>query len=176
MRYCFYIFPCLFLVILQSTIIPYFGFLDNSYDLLTPFIIYLGLYCSVGESLPILILLGFIMDNLSTGPLGLYITAYFWLFVGVKWIIKFLHVGNIFLLPIVMVSGIIIETSIFLGTFATLDPGFHISESIINTVLSHLFWAVCTGPFFIIIYRFSHKKWNKWFHERFAERGREYGE
>ena len=82
MNYLFNISACLFLVILQTTIIPYLPLLDKFYDLLIPFIVYLGLSRPVRESLPFVLFLGFIMDNLSGGPFGLYLTTYFWLFVG----------------------------------------------------------------------------------------------
>ena len=37
----------------------------------------------------VVLFLGFIMDNLSGGPFGLYLTTYFWLYVGVKGITTF---------------------------------------------------------------------------------------
>ena len=43
MSYIFNISVCLFLIILQTTIMPYLPLLDKFYDLLIPFIVYLGL-------------------------------------------------------------------------------------------------------------------------------------
>jgi len=94
MSYFFNISACLFLVILQTTVMPYLPLLEKFYDLLIPFIVYLGLSRPVRESLPFVLFLGFIMDNLSGGPFGLYLTTYFWLYVGVKGITMFIQVGN----------------------------------------------------------------------------------
>ena len=77
MSYFFNISVCLLLVILQTTIMPYLPPLDKFYDLLIPFIVYLSLSRPVRESLPFILFLGYIMDNLSGGPFGLYLTTYF---------------------------------------------------------------------------------------------------
>jgi len=52
MSYFFNISACLFLVILQTTIMPYLPLLEKFYDLLIPFIVYLSLSRPVRESLP----------------------------------------------------------------------------------------------------------------------------
>ena len=75
MSYFFNISVCLFLVILQTTVMPYLPLLDSFYDLLIPFIVFIGLSRPVRESLPFVFCLGFIMDNLSGSPFGLYLTA-----------------------------------------------------------------------------------------------------
>jgi hypothetical protein len=65
MIYCFYVAACLFLVILQTAVLPHLPLLNSFYDLLIPFIIYLALYRPLREGLLLVILLGFIMDNIS---------------------------------------------------------------------------------------------------------------
>ena len=63
MNYCFYIAVCLFLIILQTTLLPFIPFLENVYDLLIAFVIYLGLYRPIREGLILVFLLGFLVDN-----------------------------------------------------------------------------------------------------------------
>ena len=43
MSYFFNISVCLFLVILQTTVMPYLPLMDSFYDLLIPFVVFLGL-------------------------------------------------------------------------------------------------------------------------------------
>ena len=52
MSYFFNISVCLFLVILQTTVMPNLPLLDSFYDLLIPVIVFLGLSRPVRESLP----------------------------------------------------------------------------------------------------------------------------
>jgi rod shape-determining protein MreD len=114
MSYFFNISACLFLVILQTTVMPYLPLLDKFYDLLIPFIIYLSLSRPVRESLPFVLFLGFIMDNLSGGPFGLYLTTYFWLYVGVKGITTFIQVGNrLVIIPLLLPAACCLRTSFY---------------------------------------------------------------
>jgi rod shape-determining protein MreD len=72
MIYCFYIGICLCLVILQTAVLPHIPLLDTFYDLIVAFIIYLGLYRPLRDGLLLALFLGFIMDNLSGSPFGIY--------------------------------------------------------------------------------------------------------
>ena len=72
MTHFFHICICFGLVILQTTIMPYFSLFDKFYDLLSPFVVYLSLFRSTRESVPVILFFGFIMDSLSGWAFGLY--------------------------------------------------------------------------------------------------------
>ncbi len=76
MRYGFCIGTCLFLIIVQTTLLPDIPLFRGMYDLLIPFVILISICLPVGESLPFVLILGLIMDNLSGTPFGLYVTFY----------------------------------------------------------------------------------------------------
>ena len=154
MSYFFNISVCLFLVILQTTVMPYLPLLDSFYDLLIPFIVFIGLSRPVRESLPFVFFLGFIMDNLSGSPFGLYLTAYFWLFIGVKGITKLLQVGNrLFIIALIVAAGVLIENLIFLGTLTILGPDQQLAGNAAKTVTIQVLWAIWTGPIFLVVFR-----------------------
>jgi rod shape-determining protein MreD len=147
MSYFFNISTSLFLVILQTTVMPHLPLLNSFYDPLIPFIVFLGLSRPVRESLPFVFFLGFIMDNLSGTPFGLYLTAYFWLFVGVKGITRLLQVGNrLFIIMLIVASGVLIENLIFLGTLTILGPDKQLAGNAAKTVTIQVLWAIWTGP------------------------------
>ena len=159
MSYFFNISVSLFLVILQTAFLPELPLLDRFYDLMIPFVVYLGLSRPVRESLPFVFLLGFIMDNLSGSPVGLYLTTYFWLFVGVKGITKLLQVGNrLFVIMLIVAAGVLIENLIFLGTLTILGPDQQIAEDAARSVTVQVLWAIWTGPVFLMIFRNIHHK------------------
>ena len=162
MTYCFYMCIFVFFVILQTVIMPCFSLFDSFYDLLVPFIIYLGLFRSVRESVPVIIVIGFVMDNISGGPLGLYLTAYLWLFAGVRWIVYVLHVGDKVLLPFVVAAGVLLENAIFMGVIGMLEPGARFSSSAFTTVMVQVLWAAGTGPIFLILINGLHQGLNQW--------------
>ena len=154
MSYCFNISVCLFLVILQTTVMPYLTLFNRFYDLLIPFIVYLGLYRPVRESLPFIFFLGFIMDNLSGGPFGLYLTTYFWFFVGVIGITKLIQVGNrLSIIMLIAVGGVVSENLIFLGTFAVFSTDRPFSGDAAKIIAIQVLWVICTGPLFLVMFR-----------------------
>jgi cell shape-determining protein MreD len=159
MSYFFNISACLFLVILQTAVVPVLPLLARFYDLMIPFVIYLGLSSPVRESLPFVLFLGLIMDNLSGSPVGLYLTTYVWLFVGVKGITKLLQVGNrLFIIMLIMAAGVLVENLIFLGTLTILGPDQQLAGDAVKTVTVQVLWAIWTGPVFLMIFRNIHHK------------------
>ncbi|MBC2694271.1 MAG: rod shape-determining protein MreD [Desulfobacteraceae bacterium] len=163
MTYCFYICVCLCLVIFQTTIIPHISLFNNVYDLLIPFIIYLGLFRPAREGILFTLVSGFLMDNLSGGPFGLYLTTYFWLFIVVKLVIKYLHARNNILLLLIVAAGVLMENIIFIASSTMARSDSHFFAITIKTVFFQILWAGCTGFFFITFFNHIHKKLEQWF-------------
>ena len=172
MSYFFNISVCLFLVILQTTVMPNLPLLDSFYDLLIPFVVFLGLSRPVRESLPFVFFLGFIMDNLSGSPFGLYLTAYFWLFIGVKGITKLLQVRNrLIIITLIVAAGVLIENLIFLGTLTILGPDQQLSGNAARTVTIQVLWAIWTGPIFFVVLKDVQKRLDVAFKAVYARKG-----
>jgi len=159
MIYCFHVGICLCLVLFQTTVMPYFHLFDKFYDLLSPFVIYLSLFQSFRQSIPVILFFGFVMDSLSGGPFGIFLTTYFWLFIGVRWMITFLHVGDRLLLPFVVVAGVLLQNCIFIGTIAMSKPGTQSLSAVISMVTVQVLWAVFTCPIFLMFFYYFHGKW-----------------
>ena len=100
------------------------------------------------------------MDNLSGSSFGLYLAYYFWLFVGVRWILKFLRVSNKFLLALVVVVAVLIENIMIIGTFALSGPGWQLPADTFKNIAMQLFWAVTTGPLFLFCLLTISKRFN----------------
>jgi len=162
MTYLFYLGLSLGLITVQTTMIYWLPAFSHFYDLLIPFVLYLGLYRSIRESVPVLFLLGLIMDHLSGTPFGLYTTAYFWIFVIVNGGIKFLHVGNHILLLIVIVSGVLIENSIIVGTIILLGRNPYFPAQGFRSIIFQVLWALFTGPLILLLIRYTHRQYEKW--------------
>ena len=175
MSYFFNISVCLLLVILQTTIMPYLPPLDKFYDLLIPFIVYLSLSRPVRESLPFILFLGFIMDNLSGGPFGLYLTTYFWLYVGVKGITMFIQVGNrLLIIALIVAGGVLFENLISLGAFALLGSRQQFAGDALEIVTIQVLWAIFTGSLFLLFFRNAQSRLGAGFKGIYA-RTREHG-
>lgn len=154
MSYFFNISASLFLVILQTTVMPHLPLLGSFYDPLIPFIIFLGLSGPIRESLPFVFFLGFIMDNLSGSPFGLYMTAYVWIFVGVKGITRLVQVGNrLFVIMLIVAGGVLVENLIFIGTLTVFGPDRQLGSNAATIVTVQVLWAVWTGPVFFMVFK-----------------------
>jgi len=165
MTYCLHIFIGLCLIVIQTTVMPHIPLFERFYDLLAPFVIYLSIFRSVRESMVIVFVFGFFMDIISGGPFGIYLTAYVWMFIGVRWAITFLHVGDGLLLPVVVTAGVLMENLVFIGTSAMFEQSSRISETMVSTIIVQVLWAIFTGPLFLMLFNTSHRRWNLWFNE-----------
>lgn len=170
MTYCFYVCICVCLVIFHTTIIPHISLLTNFYDILIPFIIYLGLFRPVRESIVFILVLGFLMDNLSGGPFGLYLTTYLWLFIVVKVVVKYLHARNNILLVLIVAAGVLMENIIFITFFSISDQNSQFFTNTVKIVIYQILWAGFTGFFFITFFSQIHEKLERWFNELIAEK------
>ena len=129
------------------------------YDLLIPFVVYVGLFRPLKEGLTVVIVLGLLVDGLSSGPFGLFLTTYLWLFAGVKWVVTFLHAHSKVILPFVVALGVLLENAVFLGVVGLLMPGAQFPLDTHKTVLVQFTLAVFTGPVCLLLIEAGHKKW-----------------
>lgn len=165
MTYFYTIAVCFCLLIFQTTILPSFRLLENFYDLPVVFVLYLGLSRRFRESIAVILLLGFLMDSLSGGPFGLYLTTYFWVFLGVRWIIKYFHAGNRILVPFVVAAGVLIENLIFWGVAVIFGQGARFLATALNTLAFQVVFATFSGPFLLMFFAHGHRKWDRWVRE-----------
>ncbi len=154
----FYILVSLCLVLIKTTLIPAVPLFDKFYDLLIPIIIYLSLFRSMREGIPIILFFGIIMDSLCGGPAGLYLATYIWLYAGMRWLSQFLHTGNILLAAVAVAVGVVFECVVLLGYMVMLAPDAIIPTDTAKTVLLQIIWALTTGPVILIIIDWAQKQ------------------
>ena len=170
MIYCYYIGVGLCLVILQTAVFPHVPLLDRLYDLSIAFVIYLGLYRPLRDGLILSFFLGFIMDNFSGSPFGLYLTTYCWLLIGVKWITTLIQVDNRVLLFLIVAVGVFIQNCIFIATFTMVGADSTLPAGALRTVLIQIIWALGTGPLMLMFFRHSQGSLDNLAHGLFARR------
>ena len=94
------------------------------------------------------------MDNLSGGPFGLYLTTYFWLYVGVKGVMTFIQVGNrFFIITLIVAGGVLFENLILLGAFAILRSRQQFAGDALGIIAVQVLWAITTGSLFLLFFR-----------------------
>ena len=139
----------LFLVIFQTTIYYAIPALNHFVDLLITFAIYAGLFLPFLESIVLILVLGTLMDSITGGLFGLYLSIYFWIIVGLRPFVTLLNLKNVHTLMLLL--GIAIgfkNLMLFVGTVALKQEIVFSSESF-RAMAYQLFWTLALGPILI---------------------------
>lgn len=162
MTVLFYMVVSLCLVTIKTTLIPALPLFEKFYDLLIPIIVYLSLFRSMKEGVPIVVFFGLIMDSLCGGPAGLYLVTYIWLYAGMWWLSQFLHTRSIVLLALSVTLGVVFEGLVMFVYMAALAPTAIIPEDMIGTLLMQTIWSMITGPIILLILGWAQKRIDVW--------------
>ena len=139
----------LFLVIFQTTIYYAIPALNHFVDLLIIFVIYAGLFLPFIESIVLILVLGALMDSITGGLFGLYLSIYFWIIIGLRPFVTLLNLKNVHTLRLLLAIAIGFENlMLYVGTVALKREIVFSSESIRGMVYQ-LFWTLAIGPFLI---------------------------
>jgi rod shape-determining protein MreD len=168
MTYLFHIFLCLTLVIFQTAVKPQVLFLAGMYDVLAAYIIYLGLYHRVREILPIILISGMIMDTISGGPPGLFLTTYVWLFLLTRWTTRILHQDNLVLRFFIVAIGVVIQTGVYIGTTLLVGTATLFAAPTLKVGLTQGLWALGTGIILLTFFRQVHLLWERFLNTYFV--------
>ncbi len=150
MNYLCHAFTCLFLLLLQTTAPGRALPVLSQYDLLAPYILFLGLFRPLREGLIVAFVCGIFMDLLWGGPTGLLVAAYLWIFTASRWIPRYVHVLNPFFLIAICMAAIVIE-HIFMWMATALVVGpFPYSGLFLGRMIKSALCAGITGPVLIL--------------------------
>jgi hypothetical protein len=152
MIYGYHLIVCLFLIVFQSTVLAEGVGPSYLYDLMAPFVVYLGVHRLTREAVPVLILGGLAMDGISGCVFGVHLSVFLWMFVGVRWAIQFLHVGNVIFLPLLVTAGVLFESLVVAFSAVVLESSSWPVESIFPVVTGQVLWGAVTGPFLMLFF------------------------
>ncbi len=159
MAYCFNAFLMLVFLLFQTSIVSSFRMFYNFLNLMNLFVVYLVLYRPNQEIIIFVVLAGILMDSVSGGPLGLYMTTYIWLSLGIKWTLKYLHKGNAILIPMIISAAILAENLIIMSVMALIEKNFSFHPERFQSIVIHLIFGVMIGPLLIYFIKDLQAKW-----------------
>jgi len=161
MRYVWQLGLGLILIVMQTTILPYFKVFNSIYDLLCPLIIYIGLFQPVRKAVPIILFYGFLMDSLSGAPPGFYLTTYIWLLIYAVALVRLMHLNNKLLWPFIVALGVVVENCLNLGVIAILTPSWRFSFTIVLQIIWQVVWAIAVTPLLFALFNRVHAYENR---------------
>jgi rod shape-determining protein MreD len=122
------------------------------------------------ESLFFTLAIGFVMDSITGGPFGIFISVYFWLFAGTRWGMQYFQTGTTFLLPFVIGAGVLVENIFILSVTAFTAKDALFPPGVTEQVAWQVFWAAVTGPIILMFIKFIHTGLNERFEEMYSGR------
>lgn len=162
MTYGFYFCVCFIFVLLQTTIFPILPPFGRFFDLVIPFIVYLGLKRPGKENLPIIIFLGVIADNLSGTPFLYYVSVYIWLYVLVRLTTIILQVNTHLRLAFIIVAGVLFENFFIAGGLSLSEAGHPLTAGMIGGIVIQTAWAFFLGPVVLYLIEWFQNSWDDW--------------
>ena len=122
------------LLVLVQTCVPAATTILYGCDLLLPFILYVSVYSSFRFSLGLAIGLGVLMDSMTGGSFGIYLTMYAWLVVFSFWFQKVMpssRLGWVLICAIAMVLETILLWLVFAVKSHVSMPVFELHQFLI---------------------------------------------
>ena len=143
---CLYLMVGLCTVVAQTTILRLPLFHGIFYDLLIPLVVFLSLNLSNRKGVLVVLILGLIMDLLSGGIFGLYLSIYFWIFLSVKGLSKYFDVDDTIFRSVLIGVCVLGQHLLFCISVAAPWKGAQLLAAQIPPVLLQTIFAALTGP------------------------------
>jgi rod shape-determining protein MreD len=153
MRFFWYIGVSLVLVVFRTTLLTYMPATGNFFDPLLALVVYLAVYRPLPESISLLVFVGILMDTVSGGPFGLYLSSYVWLFIGVRLAGAYIRLDAPVPLVLSMAAGVLLQNLVFLAVMTAfhltrVDPG-----TMLGMLIGQLGWVLLVGPLPAVLMR-----------------------
>ena len=146
MNFIFFFFLTLFLVIIQTVIIPYFFWFPYCFDLMIINVLYLSLF-SPRYWVPFcLIIIGSIMDSLSGSPFFLHTTAYLCIYLIIFFLRRLVFQRSAIFVFIVSLVSVCIYQSLVMFSVFLLQGHKAIAATDYRLCIGQVIWAAVGIP------------------------------
>lgn len=173
MKALFLIILTFFLIILQSTVFPYFSWFDQCFDLLIIDILFLSIIASRHSMIFAVIVIGCAMDSISGVPFYYHVFSYLWIYIMVNIVRQlFFDQSFLFILIISFISVIIQHVLLLFSIFISNGNDFSL-EFDFSLLIKQTFWGFIFIPLSIWIINIFWIRWNymtKLMHKRFIQK------
>lgn len=157
MTYFLYIASALSLMICQTTIVPRLPAVTHCFDFLLPWVIYVAAFRPVHETLPFVLFMGALMDSLSGGPFGLFLTSYLWTFIAVRLTAAVIRAENPLLLVCIIIAAVVGQNALFFAVLGTGDDDSGAGAGVVRVISEQIGWVLLIGPVFALAMRRIHR-------------------
>lgn len=147
------------MIVIQSALLVRLPGGSAGPDFLLLGVVYFSVRHASYRILPGLLVMGFLMDSLSSGPFGIYATVYFWLFVFILRMIAFVQVNNPLLLPVLGVFGVLLQNLILYAVLSIFEIQTMTWLQTLKTISIEALWILLMSPFIFYLFQVIDRRW-----------------
>jgi hypothetical protein len=175
MTFLFYTAVSVVIAVCQTSFFPNISIFRGFYDLLLPLVICIALYRPMRYNFVFILLVSYLADSFSGGPLGVYLTTYFWVYITIVGAANYLQIQGGVLVLFVVPASVAFQNIVSISVLALMLPGAGLPVDAMQVMTVEVVWAFFTGPFLLTICRRSGETWNHWTENLFVDRSSELG-
>lgn len=153
MRFFGYIGISLVLVVCRTSLLPHAPATERFFDPFLALIVYLTIFRPRHECLPLILFAGILMDTLSGGPFGLYLTSYVWLFIALRLTASVMRVDSPILLVMMMVAGVLLQNLVVVALLMAFDLTRPRPGDMLGVFTEQVGWVLLVGPLLAVLMR-----------------------
>ncbi|MCU0561788.1 MAG: hypothetical protein MUD16_16560 [Desulfobacterales bacterium] len=153
MRFFGYIGICLVIVVCRTALLPFLAATERFFDPFLAVVVYLAVFRPLHECLPLILFAGILMDTLSGGPFGLYLTSYVWLFIALSLTTAVIRMESPILLVVMMVSGVLLQNVVFIATMTAFELTLPRPGDMLGVFTEQVGWVLLVGPLLAVVMR-----------------------
>ena len=146
MHIVFFIVLTLFLIIIQTIILPSFSWFDQCFDLLIIEVLFLSFISSHYSMVLAIIIIGCVMDSISGVPFCYHTFSYVWMYIIVQIVKQLFFQRSIIFIFIISIVAIPIQHGFLLFSVFVHQGVDSIGEFNFNLLTRQVFWGVVFIP------------------------------
>ncbi len=146
MNALFFILLTLFLMILQTVILPSFSFFMQCFDLLIIVVLFMCLVSSHYSTIFGIAVIGIIMDSISGVPFFYHLFSYVWVYIIVYLVRQFLFQKSILFILIMSIVSVGIQHLLLLFSIFVRTSGQDVLAFDFSLLIRQLFWGFIVIP------------------------------
>ncbi|SDU14879.1 rod shape-determining protein MreD [Desulfobacula phenolica] len=146
MNTLFFIILTLFLIVMQTIILPSFVWFAQCFDLLIINVLFLSLISSHYSMVAAIIIIGCIMDSISGVPFCYHIFSYLWIYIIVHLVKHFFFKRSILFILIISILSVVIQHGLLLFS-VFINQGFNaVFEFDFTLLIRQVVWGLVFIP------------------------------
>jgi rod shape-determining protein MreD len=140
-------------IVAQTTILRLPFFHEAVCDLMIPLMVFLSLDRPNRQGMSVAFILGLVMDLMSGGVFGLYLSVYFWIFFSARGLSKYFDVGQSMFQSILIGLFVAGEQMVFWLSTAPPWPATQLLTGRLSPIVLQTIFGALTGPGILMFLR-----------------------